>query len=163
MKKFTFFPTSALVLAMMMVLFISCQKEQKPVTENIPASEGVVKGTAGGGSYAGSISQSYAVALAANYTKKYGNDDGQAQSVAFSANDLIAYINGLKNKYQSDIIYVNFGVYGKGADPVDSKDLGRLTVFFTGNKTPASSSNHRTDGDDTMASDDFLNHGTLYP
>ena len=166
MKKFSFYSTAVLVLAIVGVLFISCQKEQNTVTNetnNIPASEAHVKAVAGGGSYAGSISRSYAASLAANYTDKYGNADDQTQSVAFSADDLIAYINGLKVKYKSDIIYVNFGIYGKGADPVDSKDWGRLTVFFTGNKMNPSTS-HRTDGvDNTSASDDFLNHGTIYP
>lgn len=166
MKKFSFFPASVFLSAVLVVLFISCQKEQKPVSNdtNTPASEGVVKGVAGG-SYSGSVSQSYVASLAANYTKKYGDDNNQTQSVAFSANDLIAYINGLKTKYKSDIIYVNFGVYGKGADPVSSKDWGRLTVFFTGNKMPGSSNNHSNDGfnDPTAPSDDYLNHGQLTP
>ncbi|HEY1018787.1 MAG TPA: hypothetical protein VGE25_07310, partial [Sediminibacterium sp.] len=78
------------------------------------------------------------------------------------AKDLIAFINGLQAKYKSDVIYVNFGVYGRGALPVSSKDYGRLTVFFTGNKIPAPAITRRTDGiGDPL--DEFLNHGQLVP
>jgi len=123
-------------------------------------------GVSGSGAYAGSIKPSYASALAANYIKQYGSDDNQTQSVAFSAKDLIAFLNGLQTKYKSDIIYVNFGVYGKGALPVNSKDYGRLTVFFTGNKIPAPTSSLHNNGildnlDDVL--DEFLNHGSMLP
>ena len=169
MKRFSFLPASVLLFAITAVLFVSCQKEQSvaPTEPEAAASEGVVKGIAGGGSYAGSIKPSYAASLAANYVRKFGDDDDQTQSVAFSAKDLIAFINGLQAKYKSDIIYVNFGVYGRGAAPVNGKDWGRLTVFFTGNKIPSPVSSRRNDGvvdellDDVL--DEFLNHGGLVP
>ncbi len=165
MKKFSFFSTAVLVSAVAVFLFVSCQKEQNTVANetNTAASEAPMKAVAGGGPYAGSINRSYAASLAANYTKKYGTDSDQTQSVAFSANDLIAFINGLKTKYQSDIIYVNFGVYGNGAAPVNPKDWGRLTVYFTGNKIPAPSTGRRNDGILSDLLDDFLNHGEMFP
>ena len=150
MKKFTFFLGTALLILVVGVLFLSCQKEQSSVTDEtakVASSENNnIVGVAGTTSWAGSIDPAYAASLAANYLKKYGEDDNQTQSVAFSAKDLIAYITNLQNKYKSDIIYVNFGVYGKGAKPVNAKDWGRLTVFFTGNKIPAPNSGRKNDG-----------------
>ena len=69
----------------------------------------------------------------------------------------------MRRKYKSDKIYVNFGMYGKGANPVNSKDWGRLTVFFTGNKTPTSSNGGRKTDGASDGFDEFLNHGQLTP
>jgi hypothetical protein len=165
MKKFSLLPGLVLTASVVLVFLISCQKEQAaaPVEPVQAASENIV-GIAGSGSYPGSINPSYAAALAANYVKKYGDDDDQTQSVAFSAKDLIAFISGLKTKYKSDIIYVNFGVYGRGALPLKSKDYGRLTVFFTGDKISSANNGRKTDGNDTtVLSDVFLNHGQIFP
>jgi len=160
MKKLVFlFGTIMLVT----VLFSSCQKEQSVVTETPAASESNnIVGVAGNGPYSGSINPSYAASLAANYAKKFG-DNNQSIRVEFKAKDLIAFINGLQAKYKSDVIYVNFGVYGKGSQAVNPKDNGRLTVFFTGNKIPAPSSRHRNDGLLGDVLDEFLNHGGLMP
>lgn len=163
MKKFSSLTGLCTMLVFASVM-VSCQKEQAATndsTANTSTENANVVGVAGSGPYAGSISISYADALAANYAKKY-NDDNQTKYVAFNAKDLVAFINNLQAKYKSDIIYVNFGVYGKGALPVDSKDYGRLTVFFTGNKIPAPSASRRTDGIDNTT-DEFLNHGGLVP
>lgn len=159
MKKLVFlFGTIMLVT----VLFSSCQKEQTAATEDTAATSERVVGVAGTGPYAGSINPGYASSLAMNYAKKYVNDDQQSLRVEFKTKDLIAFINGLQTKYNSDVVYVNFGVYGKGALPVNSKDYGRLTVFFTGNKIPAPSATRRNDGiGDPL--DEFLNHGGIYP
>lgn len=158
MKKLVFlFGTIMLVT----VLFSSCQKEQAAVAEDTAATSERVVGVAGSGPYQGSINAGYAASLAANYAKKFGDDD-QTLRVEFKAKDLIAFINGMQAKYKSDIVYVNFGVYGRGAQPVNPKDYGRLTVFFTGNKIPAPSSTRRNDGiGDPL--DEFLNHGGLVP
>lgn len=143
------------------VFFSSCQKEQT-VAETPAANENSnIVGVAGVGPYEGSIAPSYAASLAANYVKKFGDKD-QSIRVEFKTKDLIAFINGLQAKYKSDVIYVNFGVYGKGAEPVNPKDYGRLTVFFTGNKIPAPSTSRRTDGL-LDGLDEFLNHGGLVP
>lgn len=154
-----------IMAAIISVAMVSCQKEQATATDqeaNTSTESSRVVGVAGAGPYAGSIDISYAAALAANYTAKY-DDNTQPQYVVFDAKDLVAFINNLQSKYKSDKIYVNFGVYGKGALPVNSKDYGRLTVFFTGNRIPApSSSNQNTNGADEP-SDAFLNHGGLVP
>lgn len=158
MKKLVFLLGTIMLVT---VLFSSCQKEQAAATEDTAATSERVVGVAGNGPYEGSINAGYAASLAANYAKKFGGDD-QTLRVEFKAKDLIAFINGIQAKYKSDIIYVNFGVYGKGAQPVNPKDYGRLTVFFTGNKIPAPSATRRTDGlGDPL--DEFLNHGGLVP
>ena len=168
MKKNSIFSSTLLLVTVFAVIFTSCKKEQSAATGDTNATASAennhMVAVSGSGSYAGSIKASYASALAANYAKQYGSDNNQTQSVAFSATDLIAFLNGLKNKYKSDIIYVNFGVYGKGALPLNSKDYGRLTVFFTGNKIPAPSASRRNDdiGDDGSM-DDYLNHGSMLP
>lgn len=143
------------------VFFSSCQKEQTVAETPATANESNIVGVAGVGPYTGSIAPSYAASLAANYAKKFGDKD-QSIRVEFKTKDLIAFINGLQAKYKSDVIYVNFGVYGKGAEPVNPKDYGRLTVFFTGNKIPAPSATRRTDGL-LDGLDEFLNHGGLVP
>jgi hypothetical protein len=167
MKKFSFRSASSMIIVAV-ALFLSCQKEQgsvavDPVTG--ATSEQVTIGKDGSGPLAGAIQSSYAAALAENYQKRYGNDDKQSQSVAFSAKDLIKFINTLQTKYKSDIIYVNFGVYGKGAAPVNAKDYGRLTVFFTGNNMPGLSATVRRDGvgDPDTEGGQFLNHGGIAP
>lgn len=158
MKKLVFLLGTIMLVT---VLFSSCQKEQAAVTEDAAATSERVVGVAGTGPYEGSINAGYAASLAANYAKKFG-DDGQALRVEFKAKDLIAFINGMQAKYKSDIVYVNFGVYGRGAQPTNPKDYGRLTVFFTGNRIPAPSSTRRNDGiGDPL--DEFLNHGQIYP
>lgn len=160
-----------MMIGLAIALFVSCQKEQSSVTnpENNAVSslqEGRVTGVTGAGPYAGSIQSSYAAALADNYVKKF---NGQTQSVAFKTKDLIAFLTNLQNKYKSDVIYVNFGVYGKGAAPVSSKDYGKLTVFFTGSKA-ATTGNKRVDeastqdpNDPNSSNDQYLNHGGIWP
>lgn len=142
------------------VFFSSCQKEQTVAETPEAANESNIVGVAGVGPYEGSITPSYAASLAANYVDKYGN---KSIRVEFKAKDLVAFINGLQAKYKSDIVYVNFGVYNeKNAPAVSSKDNGKLTVFFTGNKIPAPYSSRRTDGS-SDGTDEFLNHGGIYP
>jgi hypothetical protein len=166
MKKFSFLPGIMLIAVVTAVMFISCQKEQNTsstTAATAAASESNVVGVAGTATLAGAVPTVYAAALKANYAKKYGSADDQTQMVAFSAKDLVTFINSLQTKYKSDIIYVNFGVYGKGALPVQSKDYGRLTVFFTGNNIPGLTSGKKTDGTSDDGSDEFLNHGGLVP
>lgn len=168
MKMNSIFSTTLLLVTVFAVTFTSCKKEQTAATSDATAAASAENNhmvvVNGSGLYSGSIKASYASSLAANYAKQYGSDNSQTQSVAFSAKDLIAFLSGLQTKYKSDIIYVNFGVYGKGALPLNSKDNGRLTVFFTGNKIPAPSANRRNDdiGDDGSM-DEYLNHGSMLP
>jgi hypothetical protein len=160
MKKFILFPGSLLMVGLMVFALSACQKEQNAATAqtNSVASESTVVGVAGSGKYAGSIQPSYAAALASNFAHEYGT---KTVSVAFSAKDLVGFINNLQAKYKSDIIYVNFGRYGEGAPAVNPRDNGRLTVFFTGNNMPTTTGGRRSDG--VTADDEFLNHGGLVP
>lgn len=162
MKKFSFLTGLWGMAAIISLAMVSCQKEQAATTEKAAASESTnIVGVAGNNDlFGGSIQPTYAAALAANYAKKY-SDANQAQYVAFNAKDLIAFINNLQSKYKSDVIYVNFGVYGKDALPVSVKDYGRLTVFFTGNKIPAPSAGYQTN--DAATSDAYMNHGEIFP
>jgi hypothetical protein len=164
MKKYFSFRANLVLAAVLTIGFVSCQKDQAGTTDNTVTNdaESRVVGTAGTGNWAGSIPPSYAAALAANYSEKY-DDRNQPQYVVFSIKDLSEFLSNLKAKYKSELVYVNFGVYGKGAKPVNSKDWGRLTVFFTGNKIPAPSASRNTDGILNGIEDEFLNHGDLIP
>ncbi len=154
-----------LFMVSMMMLLTACQKEQSTTTaeSNAVTSENVVSGVVANGSFEGSIAPSYAAALAYNYNKKYDDDDDNiTQYVAFDANALKAFITNLQTKYKSKIVYVNFGVYGKGAPAPKGKDNGRLTVFFTGDKIASPVSGGRRNGI-ADATDEFLNHGNVLP
>ena len=162
MKKI--FSTSSIILSaiMAMVFLAACQKDQDAVSTETAAasSENTVVGVAG--SEGQGVTSSYAGALAYNYTKKY-NEDNQSQYVVFDAATLSKFIANLQTKYGSKKVYINFGVYGKGAPAQNSKDNGRLTVFLTGDKIPAPTSGRRNDGIVSDLTDEFLNHGGLLP
>lgn len=162
MKKLTFIKTVLLASFLTAFLFMGCQKEQNAVTtDSTTGSESThLKGVAGSGAFEGSIDGSYAAALQQNFSNTY-SDKNQSLRVAFSAKDLVAFITNLQKKNKTDIIYVNFGVYGNGATAPDPKDNGRMTVFFTGNNMSRPTGSVKTDGVDI--SDDFLNHGNIYP
>ncbi len=165
MKKF-FSNVFVLSMAFMMMLLTACQKEQSTTIaeSNAVLSENVVSGVVanGTGTFEGSIAPSYAAALAYNYNKKYDDDDNHTQYVAFDANALKAFITNLQSKYKSKVVYVNFGVYGKGAPAPKAKDNGRLTVFFTGDKIASPVAGGRRNGV-ADATDEFLNHGQMLP
>ncbi len=166
MKKFSTI-RGALLLVLMIMVFTACQKEQTTTTVSqetasvgAPSDETRLVGVAG--SEGQGISPTYAGALAYNYSRKY-DDDNQSQYVVFDAATLSKFIATLQNKYGSKKIYVNFGVYGKGAPALNSKDNGRLTVFFTGDKIPAPLGRRGTDGLLDILDDEFLNHGSVWP
>lgn len=161
MKKFSFLSSVLLLIVVVTFLFAGCQKESAATDNGVSSTSesATVRGVAGSGPFAGSINGSYAAALQANFEKKY-DDDRQSLRIAFSAKDLAAFIANLQAKNKSDIIYVNFGVYGKGAPAPNSKDNGRMTVFFTGNNTGRNSGNVQVDADGT---EDMLNHGDIFP
>ena len=164
MKKFSTIRCAFLV-GVSIIVFAACQKEQSttPVsqeTASVPTDETRIVGVAG--SAGQGVSPTYAGALAYNYSRKY-DDENQAQYVVFDAATLSKFIANLQSKYGSTKIYVNFGVYGKGAPALNKKDDGRLTVFFTGDKIPAPSAHRKTDGLLDVLEDEFLNHGNIYP
>ncbi len=161
MKKLSTISSGLLFTVMVIAFFAACKKEQSTVSQEtaaIPADETRIVGVAG--SLGEGVSPSYAAALTANYSKKY-DEKNQVQYIVFDAATLNKFIANLQSKYGATKIYVNFGVYGKDAPALDSKDNGRLTVFFTGDKIPAPSSRYGNDG--ASSSDEFLNHGTIYP
>ena len=164
MKKFSLVISPALLVLFIAFLFMACQKEQSPVATDTPSGSesAIINGGASNGPFEGSINSLYAASLQNNFAKKY-DDDNQTLRVAFSAKDLLAFISSLQKKYQSDIIYVNFGVYGKGAIAPFPKDDGRMTVFFTGNNLPKSSVNAPKGNGLDPSTDDYLNHGNIYP
>ena len=162
MKTNSFIGSVLLLSIIVACLFLACQKEQNTVATATDGGSGErtnTIGVAGTGTFQGTIDASYAAALKANYLQKYG-EDHQTLQVAFSAKDLAAFIQLLQTKHKSDIIYVNFGVYGQGAPAPTSKDKGRMTVFFTGNNISKPSGNVHTDGSDGA---EYLNHGQIYP
>lgn len=168
MKKFSTI-CGALLLVVMITVFTACQKEQSTTTvsqenaSSAPSDETRVVGVAGSAGEV--VSGSYAAALQSNYYRKFSDDDNKSQYVAFDAETLIKFITKLKVS-GSTKIYVNFGVYGKGAPAPNRKDDGKLTVFFTGSKIPAPSYRYRSDGFlDALLLDgeDFLNHGEMFP
>jgi len=163
MKKFSLIGSSAFFALMIAFLFMACQKEQSSVATDTPlgSESAIINGVSGSGPFEGSINSSYAASLQQNFAKKY-NDNNQTLRVAFSAKDLSAFIASLQKKYKSDIIYVNFGLYGIGATAPNPNDDGRMTVFFTGNNLPKSSGDVKVNGLDA-SSDDYLNHGNIYP
>ena len=164
MKKFSTISGALLSAVMVIVVFAACQKEQAPVSQEtaaVPSDETRIVGVAG--SQGQGVSPTYAAALAANYADKYNDNGRQSQYVVFDAAALSKFITNLQTKYGSTKIYVNFGVYGKGAQALNSKNNGKLTVFFTGDKIPTPSSRRSTNGllDDVL--DEFLNHGEIFP
>lgn len=158
MKKNLSIGSILLSVVTMMVVLSACQKEQLTVTQETTAVSSEQTKIVGTNLLPGEVTAAYAAALASNYAKVY-HKGNQTQYVVFKADDLIAFINSLKTKGATNI-YVNFGVYGKGALAVDPKDNGRLTVFFTGNKIPAPASGPRNDA---SGDEEYLNHGGLVP
>lgn len=162
MKKFLQYKRPLLLAAIVAIGFLGCQKEEVVSdTAVTPGDATVINGSSTKGKFKGSIVRSYADALAYNFAQKY-DDNEQTLQVAFSEAELTAFIASLKTRYKSDIIYVNFGLYGKGAAPLDAKDDGRMTVFFTGNNMPKKGSKEKGFGIEGDA-DEFLNHGQIFP
>ena len=162
MKNNSFIGSVLLLSVIVACLFLACQKEQNtvaPATDGGSGERTNIIGVAGNGTFQGSIDGSYAAALKANYVEKYPGEK-QTLRVAFSVKDLAAFISLLQKKNNSDIIYVNFGVYGDGAHALHSSDDGRMTVFFTGNNISKPSGAIKTDGSDGA---EYLNHGGLVP
>ena len=162
MKNNSFIGSVLLLSVIVACLFLACQKEQNTVATATDGGSGErinIVGVAGNGTFQGSIDGSYAAALKANYLK-INSGGNQTLQVAFSAKDLSEFINFLQKKNKSDIIYVNFGVYGNGAQAPNPLDNGRLTVFFTGNNISNPSGNIHADG---SASGEYLNHGEIFP
>ena len=134
MKKYSLKRSPLLIGTLVALLFMACQKEQSSAGTDSAATmqaNGVTL-VSGNGVFAGTIDASYADALAKNFATRY-NKPNQTLRIAFSSKDLISFLQTLQSKQKSNTIYVNFGLYGGAAPAPDSKDDGRMTVFFTGN------------------------------
>lgn len=148
MKKFQILGT-VLLLSVVTILLVACQKEQDGVTNevnNTKAEESVVAIQVNAANIPGIISQNEAAKMATNY-KNHGIN--KTEYVAFDVKDIQDYLNVLKSQ-KSSKIYVNFGLY----------ENGRLTVFFSGDGRSRSGS---VRSDNTEKETEFLNHGGLFP
>ncbi len=148
-----------LMLVVTTTLFVACHKEQNGIapekkSTNRTTDNETVNGVAvnGDGIY-GFITSSDAEKMRSAYLK--ANPNG-TQYVSFQMKDLEGFLNVLKSKYKSDVVYVNFGVYDSQTGP--GKE-GKTTVFFSGNDKTT-----QTGGAVTNAADPtYLNHGGIYP
>ncbi len=167
MKKAFLLPGFPILPIAAILFFGSCQKDQATVNpeSNTSADKSNIVGISSNGvQFKGSVSASYADALQQNFKNEYRNKN-QSYQVAFDAKELVEFIKMLQNTEKSELIYVNFGVYGKGSPAPNPKDDGRMTVFFTGNNnTLQNSGNIKSNGAPSgQDSSQYLNHGAIYP
>jgi len=165
MKKFSFSVSMFFLAATVAFLFIACQKEQTPAAatadEETAASESTIVGV-NGGAIPGLITTSSADALRANYLKQAAK--GETEYIQFEIKDLIAYLKAMKGKYDSDEVYVNFGVYDAKTVPNGNKSyIGRKTVFFSVNNKKKSGGNIVVNDDNDPNDPNELNHGQIWP
>ncbi|MBL0883638.1 MAG: hypothetical protein IBJ16_09900 [Chitinophagaceae bacterium] len=148
MKKFQILGT-VLLLSVVTILLVACQKEQDGVTNEVNnrnSSETVTAIEVNASDIPGIIDRNEAANMAARYEKSNMN---KTLAVSFDIKDIQNYLNVLKRE-RSSKIFVNFGMY----------ENGRLTVFFSGDKK---SSNGSVRGNFDDSSERFLNHGGLVP
>lgn len=164
MKKISFSVSMFALAATVAFLFMACQKEQSPASTDQAATESNTIVGVNGGSIPGLISTVSSDALRAAYIKANGSNS--SQYIQFQIQDLINYLNAMKQKYNSDLVYVNFGVYDANTVPAGKTDyIGRQTVFFSVNNKKKSGGNIvvNGDGDADPQNPDELNHGTIFP
>jgi hypothetical protein len=148
MKKFQILGT-VLLLSVVTILLVACQKEQDGVTNeanSTKSDESVSAIEVDASNIPGIIDRSEAAKMAARYSSSGMN---KTTAVSFDIKDIQNYLNALKRD-RSSKIYVNFGMY----------ENGRLTVFFSGDKKNSSGSVRGNFAEDEGK---FLNHGGLFP
>jgi hypothetical protein len=148
MKKFQILGT-VLLLSVVTILLVACQKEQDGVTNEVnnkSSEESVTAIQVNASDIPGIINRNEAADMAARYAKSGINE---SIAVSFDIKDIQNYLNVLKRD-RSSKIYVNFGMYNNG----------RLTVFFSGDKK---SNNGSVRGNFAEDEGKFLNHGGLFP
>ena len=163
MKKISFSVSMFALAATVAFLFMACQKEQAPAaaTDEAATESNVVVGV-NGGALPGLISTASSDALRAAYIKANGSKS--TQYIQFEIQDLLTYLKAMKQKYNSDEVYVNFGIYDANTVPSGKTEyIGRQTVFFSVNNKKKSGGNIvvNGDGDDDVPNE--LNHGTIFP
>lgn len=152
MKKFQILGT-VLILSVVTILLVACQKEQDGVTNEVNSTrvnESIAAVEVNASDIPGIIDRNEAAELAANYASANMN---KSTAVRFDVKDIQSFLNVLR-KEGSKHIYVNFGIYNGG-----EKD-GRLTVFFSGDKK---STTGNVRGNFEGESERYLNHGGLVP
>lgn len=163
MKKFSFSVSMFALAATVAFLFMACQKEQAPVaaTDEAATESNVIVGV-NGGAIPGLISTAASDALRAAYIKANGSKS--TQYIKFEIQDLINYLKAMKQKYNSDEVYVNFGIYDSKTVPNGKTEyIGRQTVFFSVNNKKKSGGNIVVNGDGDDEGPNELNHGTIFP
>ena len=159
MKKFQILG-AALMLSVVTILLVACQKEQDGVTNEVnnSSSETVKAIEVDASNISGIISQDVAASLAAEYAKAFGGPSNKkfSQSVTFDIKDLQNFLAVLKRKGGQSVT-VNFGVYNEKTAHNPSQ-VGRLTVFFTGSST----SKGQIRSND-IGTKDFFNDGNILP
>lgn len=153
MKKFQILGT-VLLLSVVTILLVACQKEQDGVAKEVNSSrvnESIAAVEVNASDISGIIDRNEAAKLAANYANANINT---STSVKFDVKDIQNFLAVLR-KEGSKNIYVNFGVYG-----ADHPKAGRLTVFFSGDKK---SSTGNVRGNFESENERYLNHGGLVP
>lgn len=152
MKKFQILGT-VLLLSVVTILLVACQKEQDGVAKEVNSSrvnESIAAVEVNASDISGIIDRNEAAKLAANYANANINT---STSVKFDVKDIQNFLAVLR-KEGSKNIYVNFGVYGEG------NHKGRLTVFFSGDKK---SRTGNVRGNFESENERYLNHGGLVP
>ncbi|MBV9989504.1 MAG: hypothetical protein JO301_17620 [Chitinophagaceae bacterium] len=168
MKKFSFLSSVFLLIAVVVFLFVGCQKETTTTEQEnkaVPASEGIVQGVAGTSTITGLISPDHAQKMSDAFAKKYPNVG--TTTVGYSTKNLIGYLTTLLVKYKMDSVYVGYGLYDAETAPRPSY-AGHATIFFTGDRNPklrvSSSNGPHTDADSAPESESrSLNMGSLFP
>ncbi|BFG71384.1 hypothetical protein KACHI17_22650 [Sediminibacterium sp. KACHI17] len=148
MKKFQILGT-VLLLSVVTILLVACQKEQDGVTNEVNnrnTSETITAIEVNASDIPGIIDRDEAAKMAARYANSGVN---KSLAVSFDIKDIQNYLSVLRRSGSSKI-YVNFGMY----------ENGRMTVFFSGDKK-TNNGNVRGNFDD--AAERFLNHGGLVP
>ena len=149
------------MLAVVATLFVACQKEQNGTsTQNgttaSKANESAIGVAVNGSDVVGFISGDAAKQMHDAYVQAYPNS---TQYVVFKIKDLQGFLQVLKSKYQSDNVYVNFGVYN-AQTATSPSNVGKTTVYFSGDDNRASNGNVQSNA---TAPDAFLNHGSIWP
>lgn len=148
MKKFQILGT-VLLLSVVTILLVACQKEQDGVTNEVNnrnTSETITAIEVNASDIPGIIDRDEAAKMAARYANSGVN---KSLAVSFDIKDIQNYLSVLRRSGSSKI-YVNFGMY----------ENGRMTVFFSGDKK-TNNGNVRGNFDDVA--ERFLNHGGLVP
>lgn len=148
MKKFQILGT-VLLLSVVTILLVACQKEQDGVTNEVNSTKSEENITAievDASAIPGIIDRDEAAKMAARYANSGVN---KSIAVSFDIKDMRDYLSVLRRGGSSKI-FVNFGMY----------ENGRMTVFFSGDKKTRNGS---VRGNFEDGSERFLNHGGLVP